>query len=240
MEGIVVTIIILGTIIFLTFAFIMIDSGKKIKTSTFEPKFLSEVFTPSRVYDQNTYLAIDEIKNKIAFLIDGKVKLFSLEKVVDVKLTIDKQIESSKGCGMAIITGLVCGGFGIFTGSLAGVAIGFLIGAVLGGIFTSSKQEEKINKIELKITIEDTVNPLISVPFVGMATAEKWEGIIKTTIQKLKVPLESKSGLDEKLKVSVADELKKLHQLMLDGILSEEKFQIQKSKLILAEQPRNS
>jgi len=238
MEGLVV-VLIFGAIIVFVVVVIMADSGKEVKT--IEPKISeNEEFTASRVYDKDTYLAIDENNSKIAFLLSGKIQVFAIEKVVDVKLAIDKQTESSKGCGTAIVVGLVCGGLGILSGSLVGIVIGFVIGAVLGGIFTSSKQEEKINKIELKITIEDATHPLISVPFVEMASAEKWEGIIKTIIQKRKAPLESKPELDEKRKGMVADELKKLHQLMLDGILSEEEFQVQKSKLISAEQPKNS
>ncbi|MEI6854440.1 MAG: SHOCT domain-containing protein, partial [Bacteroidota bacterium] len=125
--------------------------------------------------------------------------------------------------------------------SLLGGMLGGGIGAIVGGTTGSRTQSEKINNIDLKIIVNDTVNPIFKINFLNVESkkgdflytgayslVEKWHGIFSVLIKQGDIENSSKSAISS----SVADELKKLKGLLDEGVLTEDEFKKQKEKLI--------
>ncbi len=193
------------------------------------PDFLDQDFSPTRFYNKNTYVAVDEEKQKMALFLSEETKVFSCEKIVDVQLAVEKHSESTKGCGAAIALGFVFGTLCFLSGGWGLLVVGVALGLILGGTFTPFKHVEKTHKIFLKLTLDDATYPVINIPFLEMSDAEQWLHEIEAIIQKQ--PPISTENKNENNNL-VADELRKLHQLMLDGIISDAEFQNLKAKLI--------
>lgn len=134
-------------------------------------------------------------------------------------------------------------------GSLIGGAIFGGAGAVVGGLSGDSVSHEKINSIKIKILIKDMENPSITLdwwkssnkegcalddtaiqtPYINCNTIKD---IISVIINNEDDKAEKLEGIESSQTISVADEIIKLVQLKDMGVITDEEFENQKSKLL--------
>ncbi len=177
-------------------------------------------------------IGFDNQRKKICILDKmNKPVIFDYSKVLQCELIIDGEsvlISSTSGTiGRALLGGILGGG----------------IGAIIGGTTGSKTKKENISSIDLKIIVNDISNPVYRINFLNIKTkkgsiiyklaysnAEKWHGIMSGLIRQ---------GNDDEKDIikpvdnfSIADEIKKLKELMDNGVITEEEFSKQKSKLI--------
>lgn len=189
--------------------------------------------------DGNTGLAIDEQRKKIC-LIDHRqqnitTRVFVYKDLLSSEIfedgaTVTKTVRSSQ-IGGALIGGLALGG----------------VGAIIGGLSGKTQTSGMVKKVDLRLIVNDTKNPLQDINFLDMETkkdgfiykqaiqqARHWHGLVEVLIKR--ADLEDKTAnTNDTLKPpsgSVADELKKLAELRDAGVLSIEEFQQQKSRLL--------
>jgi len=189
--------------------------------------------------DGNTGLAIDEQRKKIC-LIDHRQqevtsRFFAYKDLLSSEIsedgaTVTRTVRSSQ-IGGALIGGLALGG----------------LGAVIGGLSGETQTSGTVKRIDLRITVDDTKNPLHDINFLYLETkkgdffyrkaiqeARHWHGLIEVLIRR--ADLEDKAtNTNDAPRLpsgSVADELKKLAELRDAGVLSIEEFQQQKARLL--------
>lgn len=84
----------------------------------------------------------------------GKKKWFDFDQLIRYELIQDDSIVSSGGVGMALVGGVIFGGFG----------------AIAGGITGKKKTKKKIESLILNVTVNDFDCPNIWVPFITSST----------------------------------------------------------------------
>ena len=188
-----------------------------------------------------TGLAINE-KNKMICLIDNRnetasSRVFSYKDLLSAEIfedneTVTSTVRSSQ-IGGALIGGIALGG----------------IGAVIGGLSGKTKTSGKVQKIVLRLVVNDTKNPLHEIYFLNwesgidkktdfykeaMQKARHWHSLIEVLIKR--ADMEDKENAANNVvqisQSSIADEIKKLAELRDAGILSDVEFQQQKKKLL--------
>lgn len=161
--------------------------------------------------------------------------VYDYKEILQSELVIDGEIISkhstSSTLGRALLGGVLAGG----------------VGAIIGGVTSSEKQKEKVRRIDLKLSINDSKNPFYKIDFCDMEVtkgsglynfyyekAERWHGIIATLIrqaddlEKANQKEVSQKGAPE----SITDELIKLKSLLDSGVLNQAEFQIQKERIL--------
>lgn len=145
--------------------------------------------------------------------------------------TITKTSRSSQICG-ALIGGLALGG----------------VGAIIGGLSGKKVNKDKVERIDLRLIVNDTKNPNHDLNFLDDETskggfiykgaikeARHWYGLIEVIIKQADQD-DGKLAKEEPNIASnsnhIADELEKLAQLYKDNILTKEEFEQQKKKLL--------
>lgn len=161
-------------------------------------------------------------------------------EIIEDGQSIIKTVRSSQ-IGGAIVGGLMLGG----------------VGAVIGGLSGRKTNTEMVNRITLRIIVNDPGNPIYDVCFLSretnknsiayksaIQTAQEWQARLEVmikradkineaqpiaeTIQKVK---KSKKVKKEKNSVRVSDELLKLTDLRDGGLLTDDEFEDRISKL---------
>ncbi len=218
------------------------DREKKV-----EDKLASLVgFTPSQQVmdgDGNSGIAVDEGRGKICLIKQDleNIKLDVLScrdilssEVFEDGVTINKTARVSQ-LGGALIGGLALGG----------------VGAIIGGLSGKTTSSDKVSKIELRITVNRTSNPIHDINFMivaskkssvlytaAMAQARHWDGLLAVLIKRADSEdiAKEREPVEEKMqplpKSSIADELAKFAELHKQGLLTDEEFKIQKAKLL--------
>jgi hypothetical protein len=177
----------------------------------------------------NGILCIDSQKKKLILIKSEitikKTYIIDFDDIISCELIKDGQVVAKKSTIRTV-------GGALIGGALAGGA-----GAIIGGLSGSSKSSVKADKIDLKIvvrnlstpshlfTIFDKTSNHSSVYNELSRKAEKWKDSISIIIDQV-----DKSNAQQNN--SIADELTKLHELKEKGILSEEEFNAQKSKIL--------
>lgn len=186
-------------------------------------------------------LAFDDNSKKLCFVENEKnvplVRIVSYKDLISSEIFQDGEtITSSVRSGdltNAAIGGLIFGGSGAIVGSLASK--------------TKFSNTEMVNKISLRLTVNDTKNPLFEIDFLDSQTTKKgaffqnamkearhWHGLIEVLIKQ--ADMEDKENVKNNVAQissnSLADELKKLAELHDSGVLSNTEFQQQKEKLL--------
>lgn len=175
-------------------------------------------------------LCFDQKRKKICFIDkQHKVSTFDYKQILQCEVIVD---------GQSVLKSSTSGTIGR---ALLGSILGGGIGAIIGGATGSKTQNEKIKSIDLKFIINDTNNPVYKVNFLNIETkkgsliynasfteVEKWHGIISGLIRQGN-EIDNNKQIE---KPSVADELRKLKELLDNGVLTIEEFNIEKSKLI--------
>ncbi|MCC3645838.1 SHOCT domain-containing protein [Cytobacillus oceanisediminis] len=210
-----------------------------------------ENFTVSQKYqsyDLNSAILLDEERKKVCFLfanIDTS-EIYSYKEILETEIVEDGKTitgtSRSSQIGGAIIGGVLAGG----------------AGAVIGGLGGKKTSEQEINKIDLKVIVNNTKSPVKYINFLtadeididgkpfpikkdnpkyksAMSSINHWHSLLSLLIKETE-PINLVKPLEEQVSVpknlSIADELKKLSELLSQGILTEEEFNKQKQKLL--------
>ena len=228
------TMLIIAGVVGLVFGIIKVGGNvnhKKKSKEAFEnikhfnttDKYLSETSGVSIGYDEK--------RKKICFLIEHKAKLYDYKDIIQSELDIDGETvlkQSITGTlGRSVIGGVLAGG----------------VGAIIGGTTGSKIGKEKIKKIDLKITVNNTKNPIHRINFMNFKTkkggsiynvnyevAEKWHGIITALIKQAEIEQNNVIQYSASSN-SVADELLKLKNLLDSKVISQVEFNTEKKRL---------
>ncbi len=191
----------------------------------------------------DTGLAIDEERKKVVLIKNGPtgvdLKPITYRDVLSSEIFVDGETvtKTARGSqlGGATIGGLALGG----------------VGAIIGGLSGKTRSSEKVKRVDLRVTVNDTKSPLHDINFMdiegkkdgiiyksAMDQARHWHGLIAVLIKMAdnedvrKEGGESSSQANGGSTSSLADELSKLSDLRDKGVLSDEEFSIQKQKLL--------
>lgn len=135
---------------------------------------------------ENGIIAIDKNREKIVYIDDKGDALvkkeFSFSDIISCELIKDGETiykkSAARTVGGAIVGGVISGG----------------VGAIIGGLSGSSKEKEKTNSIDIKITLRDIDNPSFRFKFFeykgsrlfleeSAKSAEKWKDRISAIIE---------------------------------------------------------
>lgn len=194
---------------------------------------------------RKTGLALDEVRNKLCLIsVDGVVvsrRIVSYKDILSVELfengtSVTKTSRSSQIVG-AVVGDVLLGPVGLVVGALSG----------------KTETTAIVNRIDLRLTINDTEAPLHDVSFdvLGIAgfseedqraIARRWHGIISIIIKRAETEEQNLRAAERQTRLplpsaSIADELKKLSDLHNSGILTSDEFQQQKKRLLDGKQP---
>ncbi|MMZ54734.1 hypothetical protein D1872_165610 [compost metagenome] len=193
-------------------------------------------------FNVRSCLAFDEENKKFCFIYGDPVSMGYNVKIVDYKDILESEIIEDNVQVMKTSRSSQIGG------ALAGGALAGGVGAIIGGL--SGKQttsNNKTRKLDLKVTIADTRNPvinfsLLNLPGEGISkhssiyeteikSAQHWHGLISVAIREAEneniLPIREGDN-----KISVAEELTKLSVLLKDGLITREEFDTQKQKIM--------
>lgn len=208
-------------------------------------EFLPDFSPTQKIMGNNgdTGLAIDEERKKVVLIKNGPsgvdLKPITYRDVLSSEIfvdgeTITKTVRGSQ-LGGALIGGLALGG----------------VGAIIGGLSGKTRSSEKVKRVDLRITVNDTKSPLHDINFIdiegkkdgiiyksAMEQTRHWHGLIAVLIKMADSEDARKEGVESSSQekggstTSLADELSKLSDLRDKGVLSDEEFSIQKQKLL--------
>lgn len=185
--------------------------------------------------------AIDDKKREVAYIEENKESIIPYDEIISVEVIEDNTVIASKST-MRTVGGAVVGG------ALAGGA-----GAVVGGLSGNTSMKKKVKMVQVKLRLRDISNPTLFINcfdymtmtngqevkpdgmlgFIykqGLEHAHQIADFISVIIDD--VDRSQKQSNTSKTSNSVADELAKLADLRTKGILTDEEFKTQKSKLL--------
>ncbi|MEX5748765.1 SHOCT domain-containing protein [Massilia sp. X63] len=195
--------------------------------------------------DLKTGIALDESRGKLCLMTRSgdqfTLRMIEMRDIVSAELfedgdSVTKTMRSSQ-LGGALIGGLAFGG----------------VGALVGGLSGKTRTATKIKQIALRIVANDPSSPLHDITFMNtdqkkdgfvyraaMQNARHWHGILEILIKRADTEMKSSQPAAAipqatpaaALDGSVADELEKLASLRTAGILTDDEFNTQKSKLL--------
>lgn len=127
---------------------------------------------------------------------------------------------------------------------LVGTAIGGLafggIGAIIGGLSGSSRSEELLQSVSLRVTVNDPGKPVHTICFYSDREGTRLEGIVaKSVFQQIERfhghivnAIQQSQNKVAAPTNSVADEIQKLWDLKQAGILADDEFATQKGRIL--------
>jgi hypothetical protein len=130
-------------------------------------------------------------------------------------ISITKTSRTSQ-IGGALLGGILFGGFG----------------ALVGGLTGKTSTSNKVNRIDLRLTVNNTEAPFHEVHFRSMQMARQWHALIEVLIKRADEDERRAQAPEPKRVESIADELAKLAELRRQEILTENEFNEQKAKLL--------
>jgi hypothetical protein len=201
-----------------------------------------ENFTPSQQYtsaDGSKVIAYDEGLRQFAICSlnndETSYKVFSYADLLSVEIFYDGNTVT-KTNRVSQIGGALIGG----------VALGGL-GAVVGGLSGKTSSKKEVEKIELRLIVNNKESPIQDILFLNMKCKEwtplykesekdvrHWFGIVSLLIKEAdKQDEKNTSNITQDLAEEVPeDKLEKLHGLLQKNIISEEEFNTAKQKLL--------
>jgi hypothetical protein len=189
-----------------------------------------------RMDNPNLVLTLDAGSGQVGFyqVRDASWKVYPGSAVVSAEVFEDGRsvLVSQRGrqVGGAILGGIVAG----------------TTGALIGGIGTAPGSKEYVERVELRIVIDDPDHPLWDIVFLSTratrgggqhqlsdGAARAWHGRIAALIRSTENKASAQPGQHvSAAPVSVADELSKLALLRNSGILTETEFEAEKNRLL--------
>ncbi len=192
-------------------------------------------------YGRKTLVAVDrelenicliELNNIPKGLEDNSEKTFKYLKADDI-LQVElfeggnSVTSSSRSIGGAVVGGALFGG----------------VGAIVGGLGSSTKSSETVNKIEIRLVVNDKTNPIYDIDFLSgeidknklsfiyesiSKQARTWYGYFEVMINNAKDNVEEIKEKD----IDVITKLERLNLLKASKAISEEEFSILKKDLL--------
>lgn len=185
--------------------------------------------------------AVDDKKREVAYIEENQETFIPYDEIISVEVIEDNTVIASKST-MRTIGGAVVGG------ALAGGA-----GAVVGGLSGNTNMKKKVKMVQVKLRLRDISNPTLFINcfdymtmangqevkpdgmlgFIykqGLEHAQQIADLVSVIIDD--VDRSQKQTTNNNSSSSVADELSKLADLKAKGILTEDEFNSQKSKLL--------
>ncbi len=201
---------------------------------------LVKTSTPAvKAYNKYAFIT-DDINKFIVIVSPYSINAYQYSDIVSISYEENGNNVYNKSLGGAVVGGLLFGG----------------VGAIVGSNAAKTTQNKKIEKMAIKILLNSTTDPtlLLDIYKAGIdgailetkkeADRMFYEGLMKEVsgikdIFSIIMDIVEKNRALQSPKVnsvvasnSIADELIKLSQLRVSGILSEEEFQAQKAKLL--------
>lgn len=228
------TVVVLGILALIVVIFgIRKDSENKKKSiSVFET--LDDFDCTHKQISESSGVSIgyDGVRKKICILSNHKALIYECKDIIQSELDVD---------GETVLKQSISGTIGR---SVVGGIFGGGVGAIIGGTTGSKKGKEKVKKIDLKITVLNTQNPVYRINFLNLEVkkggslynmmyekAEKWHGIISILIKQAEMEIHDKN-LGSSNPNSVADELLKLKNLLDSKIITKDEFDTEKNKVL--------
>lgn len=212
---------------------------KTLKARTANLKAISDFGSDEFYFGDKTGIALDKSNynlNLFEINSDNSItsRIVSYRDILSVEVFEDgdstTKTSRTSQASSALIGGALLGGVGLLVGGLSGKKV----------------TTENVNRVDLRIVVNDVNGPIHDVNFLMLSTkrggvlhksrsdeARKWSGILEVLIQKADDEDKlSTINLNTPKSNSIADELAKLSSLLESGILNNEEFQAQKSKLL--------
>lgn len=207
------------------------DMGKSLATDTFKP---DRVLIKAPAYGNSVAGVAVDAPRKTVCLINGDSKryidssdLIESEVQVDGK-SVTKTSRASQFAGAAI-GGVLFGG----------------VGAVIGGLTGKSTTSVDAKGVKLKLVVNELENPVHVVDFIeataggtthpptAQREANEWHELLSTII---KVNERNAQKGEQTTTSPMTDELKKLHELKENGVLTDDEFQQAKGRILAGSQ----
>lgn len=193
--------------------------------------------------DKSNGIAFDEKNKKICFAtFDKRNKhnfscIYSYRDILSSEIIEDGEsfISTSRTSqvGGMLVGGLLLGG----------------VGALVGGLTGKKVNKQKIDRLQLRVVVNDTSNPSFVLNLLQFRTkkrsllynqaidkAKHWHDVISVMIRQAddedKKNEKAEKQQDTKSQISVADELHKFSDLLKQGLITQEDFNKQKEKLL--------
>ncbi|MFE1242953.1 SHOCT domain-containing protein [Fictibacillus sp. NPDC058756] len=195
-------------------------------------------------YDSEMTLLLDEDSKKLCLIYTSNQskEIYNYSDILSSEILEDGvtviNTSRSSQIGGALIGGVLAGG----------------VGAIIGGLSAQKTSTNKVNKVDLKIIVNNTKSPykLINILTTNdidingnpspierdsqkykdaMNNANHWHNLISVLIKQADLE-DNKATKSNQTSGSLADEIKKLSDLHKAGILTEEEFNNQKLKLL--------
>jgi len=199
---------------------------------------ISQKFTSPEI---NSSILLDEEQKKVCFIFadTNTTEVYNYNEILESEILEDgKTVTStstSSQIGRAVLGGVIAGG----------------AGAIIGGLGGKQTSDQEIYKIDLKVIVNNTKNPLKIINFLvadvndlngkatpikkdepkyksAISTINHWHSLLSYLIKHSDQVVSSESVNNP----SNLDEIRKLADLFKEGILTEEEFQQQKRKLL--------
>lgn len=145
-------------------------------------------------------------------------KIYKYSDILDFELLEDNNtIETNAGIGKAVAGGLLFGG----------------VGAIVGGSTAKRKSKKVVNSIRIKITLNNTQNPVIYIDLLKdqLKTDSLEFKNITEIAQKLISVLNIIKNISQKENDSF-EEIIKYKELLDNGVISQEEFETKKKELL--------
>ncbi|MFR9553411.1 MAG: SHOCT domain-containing protein [Rikenellaceae bacterium] len=205
-----------------------------------EEKFIDDFATTKHIsclhYLYPSYcFFVDSDSRKVAIVLfeNDKINIYQIDfsSIVSIEQikngTTIYQKSTSGAIGRALVGGVLAGG----------------VGAIVGGSTAKQNGKEKCTSLLTKIQLNDIANP--SIEIVWYKDKQGYENIedsdfytqAQKTLDMFKAIIATNEAMANVVKQvdsssNVADEIAKLHKLMIDGIITKEEFEAQKSKIL--------
>lgn len=215
------------------------EQQKQLKEFTISQKYLSS--------DIHSTILLDEERKKVCFIFTNKntpeiynYKDILVSEILEDGKTITSTSRTSQ-IGGAIIGGVIAGG----------------IGAIVGGLGGKQTSELEVNKIDLKIVVNNNISPNKFINFLtpeldvygklsavkkdnpryisAIKSANHWHSLLSFSLKQDEpafVEMKKEVENEHNTNMSVADEIKKLSDLVNQGLLTQDEFNQQKQKIL--------
>ncbi|EOH55844.1 TPA: SHOCT domain-containing protein [Enterococcus faecium] len=183
-------------------------------------------FTPNRTIEKSIFIDTEKRQFKIKGLFNSS-SIYDLDKINSYELVENGTSISSGGLGRAAIGALAFGG----------------VGAIVGAVTGKKKDNTIIEHLNIKINMNDLDKPVIYLPLISKKTKRssmlyknaivQADKILSTLDILLKETSKEQINIIAENQVfSPADELRKYKELLDDGIINQEEFNIKKKELL--------